>query len=321
MDSPITYRILRVLLIQALLIPLCLTSELKAELTTAQPDSTVVEQTDAKLAADSLESLARKYIGFRYKYGAAGPTAFDCSGFTQYIYGLFGYHLTRSASSQATEGRAVTGALSDLQKGDILIFGARNHPERPGHVGIFLDMDSTNNSFTFIHAANKSVKISNSNESYYKKRFLGVRRILPDFCKECDGKDTTENNLTGKQIVPPVLQLNDSTYRLILISDDGNWVFVGTNGELQQPDSTTSIVLNAGKWHEYVPSKVRLPNMSKQPVRQSTTEKTTQYYTIKKGDTLSSIARKYNTSIKQLCTMNNIKENSVLHIGDKIRVQ
>ena len=39
------------------------------------------------------------------------------------------------------------------------------------------------------------------------------------------------------------------------------------------------------------------------------------------GDTLSGIAKKYGTSVKALCRLNNIKETKILQIGQKIRVR
>lgn len=45
------------------------------------------------------------------------------------------------------------------------------------------------------------------------------------------------------------------------------------------------------------------------------------YYSIKKGDTLYSIARKYNTTMQQICNWNNIKNPDKIFLGQKIRVK
>lgn len=45
------------------------------------------------------------------------------------------------------------------------------------------------------------------------------------------------------------------------------------------------------------------------------------WHTIKSGDTLSGIARKYHTTVRELCRLNNMKESSVLSVGKKIRVR
>lgn len=44
-------------------------------------------------------------------------------------------------------------------------------------------------------------------------------------------------------------------------------------------------------------------------------------HVIQKGDTLSAIARMYNTSVRQLCEDNNISVNKVLQIGERIVVR
>jgi murein DD-endopeptidase MepM/ murein hydrolase activator NlpD len=44
------------------------------------------------------------------------------------------------------------------------------------------------------------------------------------------------------------------------------------------------------------------------------------YHTIKQGDTLSAIARKYRTSVKRICQLNGIKQTKVLQLGKRLRV-
>lgn len=47
-----------------------------------------------------------------------------------------------------------------------------------------------------------------------------------------------------------------------------------------------------------------------------------EYYTVKKGDTLGSIARKFNMALNKLLGLNpDIKNPNLIHIGDKIRVK
>lgn len=45
------------------------------------------------------------------------------------------------------------------------------------------------------------------------------------------------------------------------------------------------------------------------------------YYTIRKGDTLSKIAQRNGTTIRQLCRLNGIKQNATLRVGKKLRVR
>ena len=48
---------------------------------------------------------------------------------------------------------------------------------------------------------------------------------------------------------------------------------------------------------------------------------TKEYYTVKKGDTLSSIAKKYNTTVDKLVKLNNIKDKNKIYVDQKIRVR
>ncbi|MBP5676623.1 MAG: peptidoglycan DD-metalloendopeptidase family protein [Bacteroidales bacterium] len=45
------------------------------------------------------------------------------------------------------------------------------------------------------------------------------------------------------------------------------------------------------------------------------------YHTVRSGDTLSAIARKYNTSVAEICRLNGIKATTILQIGRRLRVR
>lgn len=49
--------------------------------------------------------------------------------------------------------------------------------------------------------------------------------------------------------------------------------------------------------------------------------KSKKYHTIKSGDTLYSLSRKYGTSVKQICSINGIKQSKTLKPGVKLRVK
>ena len=113
---------------------------------------------------EDIVAYAKKFLGYKYVYGASGPNSFDCSGFTSYVYKHFGYSLNRTSGGQRSNGSGVS--KSDLEPGDILCFS--------GHVGIYIGGNK------FIHAANpsKGVIISSLSESYYVKTYITARRIL-----------------------------------------------------------------------------------------------------------------------------------------------
>jgi cell wall-associated NlpC family hydrolase len=58
--------------------------------------------------------------GDPYRYGAAGPNAFDCSGLTQFSYGRVGRTIPRTTDQQRAGLRAV--ARSAKRRGDIILF-------------------------------------------------------------------------------------------------------------------------------------------------------------------------------------------------------
>lgn len=126
---------------------------------------------------DDLLTEAQRHIGKPYVHGAKGPKAFDCSGFSSYVYRQFGYKLSPASRTQATEGVEV--AKGDLRKGDLVFFTSRSSGGAVGHVGIVVSADNATGKFKFIHASIRGVKIS-ENEGYYKTRYLGARRVITD---------------------------------------------------------------------------------------------------------------------------------------------
>lgn len=121
---------------------------------------------------------AVRHIGARYRSGSKGPNAFDCSGFTSYVYRQMGYD-NIGASSRDQYARNIPVSRSEMQRGDLVFFTSPNSGRNVGHVGIVVDVDPITHSFNFIHASSSSgVKITNSNDGFYARRFIGVRRVM-----------------------------------------------------------------------------------------------------------------------------------------------
>lgn len=286
--------------------------------------------------ADRIIEEARQHLGKPYRHAGNGPKVFDCTGFTKYVFDKFGYKLGRTVPAQAKDGREVLGNLSDLQKGDILIFGSRPNTRRMGHAGIFIGMDSTGTNFSFIHAAVKGgIQVNNLQDPYYKQRFLGARRILPDFLPEVVDSSSIASlsELLDKVVPRDTLSLSPADRRIILFAD-GSWALVDSSGALTAPAQQERLVLaESGSWRAVTPSHVTIPDLKD---LETTTQKsssgtrtappppadgTAQYHTIVSGDTLSGIAVKYHTTVNALCALNGISRNSILHLGKKIRVK
>lgn len=133
-----------------------------------------------RVLAGHIVDYAAKFLGSRYVWGATGPSAFDCSGFTSYVYRNFGLTLHRTSSEQFTQGERVR-QVRDFQPGDLMFFSSRRSGSNGiGHVGMVVSVDRENNSCTFIHAStNRGVVYQNfPDDGYYSSHFKGARRII-----------------------------------------------------------------------------------------------------------------------------------------------
>ena len=71
-------------------------------------------------ASGRVVNIAASKAGAPYRYGATGPSAFDCSGFTRWVYSKVGRHLPRTSSAQAGAARHVPA--SNRHPGDLVFF-------------------------------------------------------------------------------------------------------------------------------------------------------------------------------------------------------
>lgn len=128
---------------------------------------------------DKITHYAAKFLGTRYRLGAAGPCQFDCSGFVGYVYRNFGYNLHRDSRSQYRQGDEVD--KDDLRPGDLLFFSSRSSGRgRVGHVAMVVDVNS-DGSCTFIHASSSKKGVVYQrfpDNGYYSRNFIGAKRIV-----------------------------------------------------------------------------------------------------------------------------------------------
>ncbi|MGL6106738.1 C40 family peptidase [Romboutsia sp.] len=118
---------------------------------------------------DKAMELLNEQLGKKYVWGATGPSSFDCSGLTQYIYKTaLGKDIPRVSYDQAEYGQAIK--KEDLQVGDLVFFDTMNKG-RVSHVGIYVGNNE------FIHASNPRDGVKKSTLSgFYDKTYLGARR-------------------------------------------------------------------------------------------------------------------------------------------------
>ncbi|MDN5860615.1 MAG: C40 family peptidase [Pseudonocardia sp.] len=119
-----------------------------------------VQVSAARRTSAMAEALSK--IGSPYRWGAAGPNAFDCSGLVSWSYKKVGVSLPRSSAAMSRVGTPV--AKSELRPGDLVFF------YRPvSHVAIYIGDGKV------VHAstAGQPVKISELN----RMPFNSARRI------------------------------------------------------------------------------------------------------------------------------------------------
>jgi cell wall-associated NlpC family hydrolase len=88
---------------------------------------------DAATPGTAAVQEASRHHGQPYHYGSAGPSRFDCSGFTMYVFSRFGRRLPHSSSAQYNAVRHI--AKTSKQPGDLVFF--RSSSGSIGHVGIY----------------------------------------------------------------------------------------------------------------------------------------------------------------------------------------
>lgn len=126
---------------------------------------------------------AEKQLGRPYLWGAKdGDKGFDCSGLTAYVYGTLGVSLAPNALGQFNQGAPIERA--GLMAGDLVFFAGQGSPL---HVGIF------GGDGRFIHApgAGKSIRWAGIDDSYFRMRFVGARRVSPDLNEARRKKEAT----------------------------------------------------------------------------------------------------------------------------------
>ena len=98
----------------------------------------VTPSADAKAAPGrDVLSIAASKAGTPYRWGATGPSAFDCSGYTRWVFAKVGRHLPRTSAAQAGAARHVSA--SNRQPGDLVFFHGSGGVY---HVAIYAGGDS-----------------------------------------------------------------------------------------------------------------------------------------------------------------------------------
>ena len=142
-------------------IPAALAVSILASSAPAAPASAYTALVPGSEAAQIVK-IAKAQVGDPYRYGAMGPSAFDCSGLTSFAFKNAGVSIPRTSRAQSTVGTPVS--KGDLQPGDLVFF------YKPvSHVGIYIG----NGQVVHASTSGQPVKIG----SVDKMPFSGARRV------------------------------------------------------------------------------------------------------------------------------------------------
>ena len=95
---------------------------------------------------NSIVNTALLFLNSPYLWGGKTPFGIDCSGFTQMVYKINGYKLSRDAKDQADQGKTLS-FIEESEAGDLAFFN--NDQGDIIHVGIILQNNH------IIHASGK----------------------------------------------------------------------------------------------------------------------------------------------------------------------
>ena len=135
--------------------------ELQAQEEAANKPSIPNRGPGSSASGNAIVDFAYGYIGAPYVYGAAGPSSFDCSGFTSFVFrNAAGIDITRTTYTQIGVGTPVS--YGEMQPGDLVF------TYDLGHVGIYVGGGQ------YIHAPQpgEGVKVSPVTSFYAARRVL-----------------------------------------------------------------------------------------------------------------------------------------------------
>lgn len=140
--------------------------------TPINPTTTTTAPSTAAAGARGIVDLAMQYVGYPYVYGAAGPNAFDCSGFVQFLHAQMGVSLGRTTNDQVYNGIDVPFAPDDwshMVPGDLILLAQGSSIY---HVMIYIGNGQV------VHAGTPATGVNIDNLAYYANHMAYVKRIF-----------------------------------------------------------------------------------------------------------------------------------------------
>lgn len=106
-----------------------------------------------EVRGEDVVRVAKSLLNVGYLWGGKNMMGYDCSGFTQTVYSVFGINLLRNAREQVTQGEVVP-SLAESRPGDLVFFNhADVNPEatRITHVGMLISPTEVIHCAGYVH--------------------------------------------------------------------------------------------------------------------------------------------------------------------------
>jgi cell wall-associated NlpC family hydrolase len=118
--------------------------------------------------SNDIISKGKQYIGVPYKFGAktGNTNSFDCSSFTQYLYGLNDITIPRESIEQSRAGTYVP--RSQLKPGDLVFFYSPVH-----HVAIYIGNGKILHTY-----GDPGVTITDLDSGWWDEHYTTARRVI-----------------------------------------------------------------------------------------------------------------------------------------------
>ncbi|MBA4168351.1 MAG: C40 family peptidase [Chitinophagaceae bacterium] len=115
-----------------------------------------------------LISFLEDWYGIPYRYGGGTKSGIDCSAFScAMMDSVYNVNIPRTCREQYVAGKKIR--KDQLTQGDLVFF---NTSGGVSHVGVYLGNNK------FVHASTSSgVMISDLDDSYFKRRYVGSTRL------------------------------------------------------------------------------------------------------------------------------------------------